>query len=201
MKRYILLLFLLGCGLIARAQIIQGATVTVENEANASTAKGYKGYAEAGLGVNLMSPKFIYELTTTHGYQFEHLFLGIGTGLTTLSETKCDRVYALPLYGEARWFFSNNRPWKIYAGFRIGYNIHLGEFKTSITEFGQQPILKNYRLTGLYGSPGFGVEYKRLNFSINYLIQGLVMEETNPSYQKHTFYDNSTLLFRIGVNF
>lgn len=182
-------------------QIIQGATVTVENEANASTAKGYKGYAEAGLGVNLMSPKFIYELTTTHGYQFEHLFLGIGTGLTTLSETKCDRVYALPLYGEARWFFSNNRPWKIYAGFRIGYNIHLGEFRTSITEFGQQPILKNYRLTGLYGSPGFGVEYKRLNFSINYLIQGLVMEETNPSYQKHTFYDNSTLLFRIGVSF
>lgn len=32
MKRYILLLFLLGCGLIARAQIIQGATVTVETK-------------------------------------------------------------------------------------------------------------------------------------------------------------------------
>lgn len=112
MKRYILLLFLLGCGLIARAQIIQGATVTVENEANASTAKGYKGYAEAGLGVNLMSPKFIYELTTTHGYQFEHLFLGIGTGLTSHMENGCDRLYALPFFGEARWLFNNDRKWK-----------------------------------------------------------------------------------------
>ena len=199
MKRYILLLFLLGCGLIARAQIIQGATVTVENEANASTAKGYKGYAEAGLGVNLMSPKFIYELTTTHGYQFEHLFLGIGTGLTSHMENGCDRLYALPFFGEARWLFNNDRKWEIFAGMKIGYDLHLGKY--------HRPIYSEhwyYRLNGLYLSPGCGIEYGRLTLSLNYLIRSVNINYEDSDWREiytNSNYDNSTLLFRIGVNF
>lgn len=200
MKRYILLLLMLGCGLIARAQIIQGATVTVENAARNATTRGYKGYIEAGVGVNLlMSPKFIYEFTTTHGYRFEHLFLGVGTGVTTHLETGCDRLYALPFFGEARWLFNNDRKWKIFAGMKIGYDLHLGKY--------HRPINSEhwyYRLKGLYLSPGCGIEYGKLTLSLNYLIRSVNIDYEDRNWREiHTKsdYDNSTLLLRIGVNF
>lgn len=206
MKRYILLLLMLGCGLIARAQIIQGATVTVENAARNATTRGYKGYIEAGVGVNVMAPSFAFEFTTTHGYQFQHLYLGIGTGVTSNAEYNTDRFYALPIFGEARWLFNSRSEWGAYAGIKIGYDIHLGEacWTTSSTEYQHNTY---HQLKGLYLSPGFGVEYRHLTLSINYLIRG-VKERYNTKYQQndvwnHTTndYGNSTLLLRIGVNF
>lgn len=169
---------MLGCGLIARAQIIQGATVTVENAAGNAITKGYKGYVEAGVGVDCSTANPFFEVTTTHGYQFQHLYLGLGIGLTSLTT---DVIYAVPIFGEARWIFGKEQSWKPFAGIKLGYTAHL---------YNQGEPDK---LSGIYFSPGFGVEYRHLTLSLSYLMRGYKYRNSQQI--------KDAILLRIGVNF
>ena len=200
MKKIFLLYILLGYGFIAQAQIIQGTTLSVENDIQKISGYSYKGYIEAGLGVNLISPKIIYEITTTHGIEIQNMYLGLGTGLTTHLQNACDRLLAIPLYANIRYFFNNNRPWQIFVEMKTGYDISLNE------SFRAYPDKRNihYRLSGLYLSPGVGMEYKRVVLSLNYMVRGLrkkISHVDQSNILKNTEYDNSSLLFHIGIHF
>lgn len=202
MKRMLLLALLLVCGgATVRAQIIQSATVTVERKQHElrRLRSGYAGFFEAGGSYDGINSRVNYEFSTTHGYRFASgLFLGAGVGLSTLKDVSYyddeNRLAALPLYGDVRWYFATRHVVRPFVGTRIGYNISLNE----------KPSYDDFRsLRGLYASLGGGLEAGRFTLSLNYLVQGekYVYSHGDGNYGSSIIYDNHSLLLRLGVRF
>lgn len=131
-------------------KIVQSHTVSTQTSSIGTLSKGYRGLVELGGGVGLTGGKFLFKLSTTHGWQFNpYLFLGAFVGIGTVE----DLFYyheSHPAYdknnihvqlnqfvgADFRAYLPTNKI-SPYAGLQLGYNWSPYDYSKGLCMFGQ----------------------------------------------------------------
>lgn len=167
MKKKIVLLLLL----------VVGATSIAFAQSNVYGGKsGYKGMFDIGLTFDPNSEFSYFDLSTTHGYQFNpHVFLGAGFGYSFDPEGD---YHTMPLYVAFRGNILKSRQIIPFAGVRLGYSVD--------------------GLSGLYFNPHIGGTFFFNNHLGLDLSVGYALQKVKLGYLSGSIH---TLSIRLGVQF
>ena len=156
--------------------------------------KGYRGFVEAG--ATFVFNEYLtdkgFNLSTIHGYQFNHwLYLGGGVGFEGISHVWCSGIImTIPVFADVRAYMTGTKV-KPFFDVQLGYKISCNS-KTDDS-------YRNFKLGGLHASIGFGIEYKRLSVKLAYNLA--CIQEKSYSYSKHEPKNKSAFYVGLGVNF
>lgn len=95
---------------------------------SASAQHGYRGFADAVLGYEKGTTDFwgdsysgfLGGVSTVHGYQMGHWF--VGGGLSLLASTAAEKNPFLPIYAQSRYDYSLMSPKSFFALVKCGYD-------------------------------------------------------------------------------
>lgn len=208
MKRFLILLFCAAGTQLLSAQVITSSSLIVEKNASRYILPhGYRGFADAGVSVDLIQPEYTgFDITTTHGYQFNNiLFVGGGTGLLgnpLLAKTSQRIAYSIPIFATVKTYITKTRI-KPYVEFRAGYNIGLG-YKLSYKydwEYdnaeNEHVAIRNREFTkfrGLYFLLGLGVEYGRFSAHIDWSPRRYITKYRSIDFNNNVVVSDATRL-------
>lgn len=137
-------------------------------------------------------------VTTSHGLQFNKLFVGLGAGFYSTANN-----HSIPVFADARWDFFGTRGVNFFAGIKLGYNKCI----YSPTPWGTgQYDEKN--TSSFYFQPSVGMRIRTghshgLNISLNYIpLRQQIVERDNENYDLLTPIDSYTRGYiALGVGF
>ncbi len=186
--------------------------------------KGWRGFAEGAMFINLSS-ELGFDLLATYGYQLTSWFYaGAGGGLLgtaeyleeeTLShlydpqkaayrDYRYTMIMSLPLYGNVR-FYCLPTIVKPYIDIKMGAMIplHSRQVRYGGEIWDIEYDEKYIRFGGLYTQFGLGVEYKQYSFSFNYSIRNYreVYRKTDQIVYLERGTNARILTLNLGYNF
>ncbi len=149
------------------------------------SAQHYRGFVDVYLLKQVQSPPsdtYSIEdsmegvgITTSHGLQFNKLFVGLGAGYYL-------RMHNIPVFADARWDFFGTRGVNFFAGVKLGCNINQDPDKFRGHVSIKDPIANEnkehplYAVTplSLYFQPSVGMRIRTapkfgLNISLSYI--------------------------------
>jgi len=199
MKRFMAILFAAAVFSVtaAQAQIIHVKSTTITTtKAKKEKPKrersivplrhGYRGFADANFTYDIWSSEsYGFDLTTTHGYQFnDFIFIGAGSGIIMsrfyydlpggYKSLSSRAFWGIPLYAALQCYFTRRTAVKPFAEVRVGGAIGLNKYG-------------EMSMTGFCGGAGIGIEYRHLFFKAG--------------IEYRSLRDDDSLPIRIGVGY
>lgn len=140
--------------------------------------------------------------TTSHGLQFNKLFIGLGAGYYFIGPQ-----HNIPAFAEARWDFFGTRGVNLFAGLKLGYTIALDP-----TSFYRQANDSNSEInaSSFYFQPSVGLRIRTgrshgFNISLNYIPikqEGIKFNDfSGDTYTKIYSYTKGYLALGVGFDF
>jgi hypothetical protein len=134
-----------------------------------AAAQHYRGFFDADISVAVhTNTDFDYDNpggfsiggSTSHGLQFNKLFVGIGAGALYIGHSYCTGI---PLFADFRWDFFNRRLANLFVGLKAGYIFNAGD-DDGISFYNEEEHWPNNDAWGGYGScyirPSVGVRFR-----------------------------------------
>ncbi|MBR4837797.1 MAG: hypothetical protein IK004_05090 [Bacteroidales bacterium] len=135
--------------LITILLLMTASVFAQEQEAKVRIPSGYQGFFEYGNTYLFDDNPSLMNFSTTHGFYMNgHTYVGIGISIDTKY-----LLFLLPIYGNVRYVFNNNRVVSPVVGLRLGC------FDT--------------KTVGFYGDLTIGLRFAtKRDFAISFLISG-----------------------------
>ena len=176
MKKFILLICLLGLG------------IGVDAQESYSFNKGYRGDVSVGgiVGVTKGVRNDAFSLSTVHGYSYDDgLFIGGGIGLNVLFSD----LVTVPVFAVAKYNFVD-KTFSPFVDCRLG---------------AEAMLQNNDKGVAFLVSPGAGVDFKRMSFRFAYLCEAGKFTERFSSPEQGlsavSLFKLSSFQITVGVSF
>lgn len=163
------------------------------------TNKKYRGFVDLGYYMSISNNDHDcvvsngLSLTTTHGYQYKHTFIGVGTGMTVMDFENLDYSVFIPLYADIRYDFKNSSSSNFYCELKTGAAI---------------PVFSHYSISPLV-SPSMGIRIpinKKTAANISLGYEFILFNCTDDNSYKWLINENNditchNLTMKFGVEF